>query len=96
MSLSGGSFNAWASHAWQPVGTWIWHSGQLPAVKEEAAACSEMNTLLAANINGILSSYQGTYYVMLLNRQCFASSPRKPYFEDKRMVLEHTHGLFIT
>jgi hypothetical protein len=27
---------------------------------------------------------------------CFASSPRRPYFEDKRMVLEHTHGLFIT
>jgi hypothetical protein len=25
---------------------------------------------------------------------CFASSP--PYMEDKRMVLEHTHGLFIT
>ncbi len=27
---------------------------------------------------------------------CFASSPRRPYIEDKRMVLEHTHGLFIT
>jgi hypothetical protein len=27
---------------------------------------------------------------------CFASSPWRPYTEDKRMVLEHTHGLFIT
>jgi hypothetical protein len=27
---------------------------------------------------------------------CFAPSPRRPYVEDKRMVLEHTHGLFIT
>ncbi len=27
---------------------------------------------------------------------CFAPSPRRPYIEDKRMVLEHTHGLFIT
>jgi hypothetical protein len=27
---------------------------------------------------------------------CFASSPRRPYVEYKRMVLEHTHGLFIT
>ncbi len=30
------------------------------------------------------------------HRYCFASSPRRPYIEDKRMVLEHTHGLFIT
>ncbi len=30
------------------------------------------------------------------SRKCFASSPRRPYIEDKRMVLEHTHGLFIT
>jgi hypothetical protein len=28
--------------------------------------------------------------------ECFAPSPRRPYVEDKRMVLEHTHGLFIT
>jgi hypothetical protein len=27
---------------------------------------------------------------------CFASSPWRPHTEDKRMVLEHTHGLFIT
>ncbi len=27
---------------------------------------------------------------------CFVSSPWRPYIEDKRMVLEHTHGLFIT
>jgi hypothetical protein len=27
---------------------------------------------------------------------CFALSPRRPYEEYKRMVLEHTHGLFIT
>jgi hypothetical protein len=27
---------------------------------------------------------------------CFALSPRRPYGEYKRMVLEHTHGLFIT
>ncbi len=29
-------------------------------------------------------------------RQCFAPSPRRPSREYKRMVLEHTHGLFIT
>ncbi len=28
--------------------------------------------------------------------KCFALSPRRPYGEYKRMVLEHTHGLFIT
>jgi hypothetical protein len=27
---------------------------------------------------------------------CFASSPRRPDREYKRMVFEHTHGLFIT
>jgi hypothetical protein len=27
---------------------------------------------------------------------CFTLSPRRPYGEYKRMVLEHTHGLFIT
>ncbi len=27
---------------------------------------------------------------------CYTPSPRRPYEEDKRMVLEHTHGLFIT
>jgi hypothetical protein len=27
---------------------------------------------------------------------CFTLSPRRPYEEYKRMVLEHTHGLFIT
>jgi hypothetical protein len=27
---------------------------------------------------------------------CFALSPRRPYEEYKRMVFEHTHGLFIT
>ncbi len=28
--------------------------------------------------------------------ECFVSSPWRPHIEDKRMVLEHTHGLFIT
>jgi hypothetical protein len=28
--------------------------------------------------------------------KCFVSSPWRPHIEDKRMVLEHTHGLFIT
>jgi hypothetical protein len=27
---------------------------------------------------------------------CYTLSPRRPYEEYKRMVLEHTHGLFIT
>jgi hypothetical protein len=27
---------------------------------------------------------------------CSVSSPWRPHIEDKRMVLEHTHGLFIT
>jgi hypothetical protein len=27
---------------------------------------------------------------------CFAPSPRRPDREYKRMVLEYTHGLFIT
>ncbi len=27
---------------------------------------------------------------------CSVSSPRRPHVEYKRMVLEHTHGLFIT
>ncbi len=31
-----------------------------------------------------------------LKGNCFAPSPRRPYGEYKRMVLEHTHGLFIT
>jgi hypothetical protein len=31
-----------------------------------------------------------------LGRYCFTLSPRRPYEEYKRMVLEHTHGLFIT
>jgi hypothetical protein len=30
------------------------------------------------------------------NSWCFTLSPRRPYEEYKRMVLEHTHGLFIT
>jgi hypothetical protein len=37
------------------------------------------------------------YQDLSLNEtKCFAPSPRRPYVEDKRMVLEHTHGLFIT
>ncbi len=31
-----------------------------------------------------------------VHRGCFVSSPWRPHIEDKRMVLEHTHGLFIT
>jgi hypothetical protein len=29
-------------------------------------------------------------------KRCSVSSPWRPHIEDKRMVLEHTHGLFIT
>ncbi len=32
----------------------------------------------------------------VIQANCFALSPRRPHTEDKRMVLEHTHGLFIT
>ncbi len=42
--------------------------------------------------NGLNSESMG----ICEKKECFASSPRRPYFEDKRMVLEHTHGLFIT
>ncbi len=31
-----------------------------------------------------------------LDHCCYTLSPRGPYEEYKRMVLEHTHGLFIT
>jgi hypothetical protein len=34
--------------------------------------------------------------VRMCQEDCFASSPRRPDREYKRMVLEHTHGLFIT
>jgi hypothetical protein len=30
------------------------------------------------------------------NYDCSVSSPWRPHIEEKRMVLEHTHGLFIT
>ncbi len=30
------------------------------------------------------------------DNNCFALSPWRPHEEDKRMVLEYTHGLFIT
>ncbi len=36
------------------------------------------------------------FRTMNVNSYCFASSPWRPHTEDKRMVLEHTHGLFIT
>ncbi len=29
-------------------------------------------------------------------RSCSVPSPWRPHIEDKRMVLEYTHGLFIT
>ncbi len=32
----------------------------------------------------------------ILISDCYTLSPRGPYEEYKRMVLEHTHGLFIT
>ncbi len=32
----------------------------------------------------------------ILHSLCFASSPRRPDREYKRMVFEYTHGLFIT
>ncbi len=35
-------------------------------------------------------------FLYLLHSDCFTLSPRRPYEEYKRMVLEHTHGLFIT
>ncbi len=35
-------------------------------------------------------------YIREGDYSCFASSPWRPHTEDKRMVLEHTHGLFIT
>ncbi len=31
-----------------------------------------------------------------ISENCYTLSPRGPYEEYKRMVLEHTHGLFIT
>ncbi len=34
--------------------------------------------------------------INIKNDDCFALSPWRPYEEYKRMVLEHTHGLFIT
>jgi hypothetical protein len=34
--------------------------------------------------------------VQEIKRNCSVSSPRRPHVEYKRMVLEHTHGLFIT
>jgi hypothetical protein len=63
MYLSGGRFNAWASHAKQPVGTWIWHAGWLLSGRGEAATFSGMSTVLAASNNGILSSYLLLYAV---------------------------------
>jgi hypothetical protein len=31
-----------------------------------------------------------------LKGDCSVQSPWRPHIEDKRMVLEYTHGLFIT
>ncbi len=42
--------------------------------------------------NGLATPSRGSY----AQSECFALSPRRPYEEYKRMVLEHTHGLFIT
>jgi hypothetical protein len=36
------------------------------------------------------------YYVCSIVQYCFATSRRGLVQEDKRMVLEYTHGLFIT
>jgi hypothetical protein len=38
----------------------------------------------------------GGQYGVWTDTICFTLSPRRPYEEYKRMVLEHTHGLFIT
>jgi hypothetical protein len=46
--------------------------------------------------NNILGGGRGGGGIWFLHRYCFALSPRRPYEEYKRMVLEHTHGLFIT
>jgi hypothetical protein len=43
-----------------------------------------------------LSSDNCDYSFRLSNDNCFAPSPRRPDREYKRMVLELTHGLFIT
>jgi hypothetical protein len=32
----------------------------------------------------------------IAKRICSVQSPWRPHIEDKRMVLEYTHGLFIT
>ncbi len=36
------------------------------------------------------------YFGKMWNNSCYTPSPRRPNVEYKRMVLEHTHGLFIT
>ncbi len=46
------------------------------------------NIYCSENIGPVVTSYSYC--------SCFASSPRRPDREYKRMVFEHTHGLFIT
>jgi hypothetical protein len=36
------------------------------------------------------------WFGMVRHSTCSVSSPWRPHKEDKRMVLEYTHGLFIT
>jgi hypothetical protein len=49
-------------------------------------------TILGTGIQGKIVIYHPRNW----GYNCFASSPWRPHTEDKRMVLEHTHGLFIT
>ncbi len=44
----------------------------------------------------IILEFNGPFIFLTIHTKCFAPSPRRPSEEYKRMVVELTHGLFIT
>ncbi len=70
------------------------HRGSVQVVKHHMIYSHERNQSSHNSFRCLRIIYLNT---MLSERNhCFALSPRRPYGEYKRMVLEHTHGLFIT
>ncbi len=69
----------------------------LNLARNEQLLCSTFDTIIVS----AYSDYTRNDFQIRISQQiqvnsCFAPSPRRPYVEYKRMVLEHTHGLFIT
>ncbi len=82
-------FNIWQNMWW--LDSW-----ESRFVHHDHLIIMKILSLMKLRINDYLLCPCEYDYRSVFKHSCFASSPRRPDREYKRMVFEHTHGLFIT